>query len=307
MPTSSPPRVSICMPVYNGEGFVAQSLDSILAQTFGDYELHISDNASTDATADICRGYAARDARIRYQRNDVNLGPNRNFNLLVQRARGAYFKLANADDLCAPDLLAQCVTVLDREPDVILCYARTRLIDAEGNWLGDYDDNLELRSPSAVTRFINTVANKSGLVNVLQGLIRSDELRNTGLLACHPGADKILLAELALRGQFHEIPDRLFFRRLHAAASSALKTPEEQQYFVDPAAKAVRPLRLWREHMGYATAMLRTSLSLHDRMLFTYWILRIAIWDRRELRRELFNLARSSMRGPRVSGLPTRR
>jgi glycosyltransferase involved in cell wall biosynthesis len=287
------------MPVFNGEAFIRQALDSMLAQTFTDYELLISDNASTDATGEICRSYAACDARVRYERNDTNVGPHRNFNLLVRRARGEYFKLANADDFCAPDLLQRCVAVLDREPEVVLCYARTRLVDASGATLRDHDDNLELRSPSAVTRFLQAVQ-QIGLVNVLQGLIRLDQLRKTGLLAPRPGTDNILVAELALRGQFYEIPERLFFRRMHVAALSALKTPEEQLAFVDPAAKAVRPLLTLKEHMGYAAAMLRTPLSLRDRALLSYWILRLALWNRKELRRELFNLARFSTRGPRV-------
>ncbi len=299
MSTSTLPRVSVCMPVYNGEAFVAQALDSMLAQTFGDYELLISDNASTDATAEICRGYAARDARIRYQRNDVNVGPNRNFNLLVQRARGRYFKLANADDLCAPDLLRQCVAVLDCKPDVILCYARTRLIDAEGNSLGDYDDDLDLRSPSPVTRFL-TAHGVIRMVNVLQGVIRRDELSKTGLLAPRPDSDVLLLVELALRGQFYELPERWFFRRMHAAAASALKTPEERQAFVDPQAGSAGLLRTWREHLGYVSVVLRAPLSLRDRAALLYRILRFALGDRGTLHRELLQVVRASMRGSRT-------
>jgi glycosyltransferase involved in cell wall biosynthesis len=287
------------MPVFNGEVFVAQSLDSILAQTFTDYELLISDNASTDSTPEICRSYAARDSRIRYLRNDVNIGPNRNFNLLVQRARGTYFKLANADDLCAPEFLARCVEVLDREPEVVLCYERTRLIDAEGRVLGDYDDNLDLRSASAVKRFLGAVQ-QVRMVNVLQGVVRLDELRKTGLLAPRPDSDVLLVVELALRGQFHELPDRLFFRRLHPAAASAIKSPEERGAFVDPLARSTRPLRTWRKHLGYAAVILRTPLSLGDRATLLYLTLRFAVWDRSALHSELLNLVRSSMRGSRT-------
>jgi glycosyltransferase involved in cell wall biosynthesis len=287
------------MPVYNGEAYVAQSLDSMLAQTFGDFELLISDNASTDATTEICRGYAARDARICYQRNDVNVGPNRNFNLLVQKARGKYFKLANADDLCAPGLLAQGVAVLDREPDVILCYARTRLIDAEGNSLGDYDDNLDLRSSSAVTRFLGALG-AVRMVNVLQGVIRREELSKTGLLAPRPDSDVLLLVELALRGQFYELPERWFFRRMHAAAASALKTPEERHAFVDPQSGSAGLMRTWKEHLGYASVVLRTPLSLRDRAALLYRILRFALGHRGMLRRELLQVMRVSMRGSRT-------
>jgi glycosyltransferase involved in cell wall biosynthesis len=287
------------MPVFNGEAFVAQSLESILGQTFTDYELLISDNASTDSTPEICRGYAASDSRIRYLRNDVNIGPNRNFNLLVHEARGRYFKLANADDLCAPDFLARCVEVLDREPEVILCYARTRLIDAEGLVLGDYDDNLNLRSPSAVKRFLGAVQ-QVRLINVLQGVIRHDELSKTRLLAPRPDSDVLLLLELALRGQFHELPDRLFLRRLHPAAASAIKTPEERAAFVDPLAKPIRPLRAWREHLGYAAVILRAPLSLGERAALLCRTLRFALSNRGALRSELVYLVRSSVRGSRT-------
>jgi len=287
------------MPVYNGEAFIAQSLDSILAQTFGDYELLISDNASSDATAEICRGYAARDPRIDYQRNDVNIGPNRNFNLLVQRARGEYFKLANADDLCAPELLERCAAVLDHEREVVLCYARTRLIDAEGNSLGDYDDNLDLRSPSAVTRFLGALG-AVRMVNVLQGVIRLEQLKKTGLLALRPDSDVLLLVELALRGQFSELPERWFFRRMHSTAASALKTFEERQVFTDPQAGSTRGLRTWREYLGYASAVLRTPLSFGDRATLLYRILRFALGARGTLHRELLQVVRASLRGSRT-------
>jgi hypothetical protein len=92
----------------------------------------------------------------------------------------------------------------------------------------------------------------------------------------------------------------LFFRRLHPAAASALKTPEEQHSFMDPAAKVVRQLQAWKEHRGYLTAMLRTPLLCTSVPCSPTWIFRIAMCDRKELRRELFNLARSSMKGRRA-------
>src|SRR5438128_3187989 len=110
------PSVSLGLPVFNGEAFLVQVLESILAQTYGDFELIISDNASTDATPDICRVYAARDPRIRYVRNATNVGAARNFNRVFQLSTGEYYKLANADDVCAPTLVERCVAVLDTHP-----------------------------------------------------------------------------------------------------------------------------------------------------------------------------------------------
>src|SRR2546428_8185883 len=123
------PRVSIGLGVYNGQVFLNQTLDSILAQTFDDFELIISDNASTDGTEEICREYAARDGRIRYSRNATNIGSNGNFKRVFQLATGEYFRWSAADDLFAPTSLQECVNVLDDHPKVVLCYPRTILID----------------------------------------------------------------------------------------------------------------------------------------------------------------------------------
>ena len=92
------PKVTIGLPVYNGEQFLAQSIETLLGQTFTDFELVISDNASTDRTEEICRKFAEADARILYSRNDRNVGGMNNANLTVDRARGEYYRLAAHDD-----------------------------------------------------------------------------------------------------------------------------------------------------------------------------------------------------------------
>ena len=303
------PRVSVCVPVYDGEAFVREALDSILAQTFHDYEVIISDNASTDATPEICMEYAARDPRIRYSRNETNIGANPNFNRLVGMAQAPYFKLANADDLCHPDLLARCVSVLDQRSDVVLSYGRTRLIDAAGASLGDYDDRLDLPWPSAPARF-RAAIERMALVNVLQGVIRTDVLRKTALLASHPGADIVLVAELALHGKFNATSEQLFFRRMHGSAASSLKEWNERQAFVDPAVGS-RYAALWksRMHLGYLSTLLRAPLTLHDRLTLIWWVSRSAIRSRDDIGRELLQLARSSLRraiSPEQRGLSSR-
>ena len=118
--------------VYNGEQYLAETIDSLLAQTFEDFELVISDNASTDATAEICRSYAERDSRIRYIRQAENIGAMGNFNFLFSQARGRYFKWAAADDLVAPTFLTRCIEFLDTQPDYVLCHTRTVTIGANG-------------------------------------------------------------------------------------------------------------------------------------------------------------------------------
>lgn len=124
-------RVSIGMPVYNGENFIEAALRSILAQTCREFELVVSDNASTDRTEDICRAYASLYPRIRYYRGDHNIGPARNANRTFLLSSGPYFKLAAHDDVLAPDFIEKCAGVLDRDPGVVLAYPLTMWIDEQ--------------------------------------------------------------------------------------------------------------------------------------------------------------------------------
>src|SRR5262245_38883261 len=116
----SRPRVSIGLPVYNGERYLAETLNSMLAQTFEDFELIICDNASTDQTEQICRFYAGKDTRICYVRNATNLGAAKNYRRTFELSSGDYFRWANCDDLFAPESLACCVEILDWKPSVVL-------------------------------------------------------------------------------------------------------------------------------------------------------------------------------------------
>ena len=121
---AKPPRVSIGLPVYNGERWLAEALDSLLAQTYSDFELIISDNGSTDDTQAICEEYAARDRRIRYIRQEINRGLAWNWNCVFEESAGDYFKWAACDDLYHPTFLERCVQILDQYPDVAWCHTR---------------------------------------------------------------------------------------------------------------------------------------------------------------------------------------
>src|ERR1043165_2318071 len=122
------PRVSVGMPVYNGERFLRQAVESILGQTFRDFELIISDNGSTDATQQLCEEFAAADSRVRYIRHDKNRGAIFNWAHVVDAARAPYFKWASANDISAPRLLELCVQCLDTQPAVVVAYGPTENI-----------------------------------------------------------------------------------------------------------------------------------------------------------------------------------
>ena len=286
-----PPLVSIGLPVFNGERYLRQTLDSIASQTFSDFELIISDNASADATEGICREYASRDSRIRYHRNEENLGASWNYKRVFELSRGKYFRWSPADDLFAPESLRHCVAVLDAYPEVVLCYPQTILIDSKGLAIRPYKDNLDVRDSCPVARF-RKVFDRIGLVNVLYGLIRLDSLKQTGLLGSYPGADIVLVLELTLYGQFHEIPKPLFFRRMHEHASSSIKTVAGVQEFFDPKSKGHLFMRSWTHQSQHLASILRAPLSPASKAQLTAFLLRWTLSIRRTLMKELIDAMR---------------
>ncbi len=220
---SKQPKLSIGLPVYNGEKFIKAALDSLLAQTFADFELIISDNASTDQTEAICRGYAAQDQRIRYYRNEINLGCARNFNRVFDLSVGEYFKWAAYDDLHAPDFLIKCVEVLDHNPKVILCHSHVRFIDENGDFLDNYNIHLKTDSPQPHERFHQLLSKH--LCYQLYGVIRASALRKVPPMGSYGTADGILLLRIGLLGEFYEIPEYLFFARSHSGQSLSMYFP----------------------------------------------------------------------------------
>ena len=258
-PEARCPRISVGLPVYNGDNYLSGTIDSILAQTFTDFELTISDNASTDGTEEICRYYAARDHRIRYVRSPTNLGAAKNYNRVFELSRGEYFKLNGHDDPLSPRFLQCCVEVLDRDPEVVLCFARNRAIDEHGNEhrLGPLTARTfmlkpQLGSPHACIRFYHTVVADHPQGAVF-GLIRHEVLAQTALIGSYRSSDLPLLGELALRGRFHQIPETLQDRRFHPHQGRYVyNTRQLREEWFDPARshKRTHPhLRLLKEHV----------------------------------------------------------
>jgi hypothetical protein len=241
-PQGAAPVVSLGMPVFDGERYMAETIDSILKQDVDGLELIVSDNASTDATEEIARSYAARDPRVRYVRNERNLGAARNYNQLVDLAKGRYFKWAGYDDLLQPGYVRRCVEVLDAELEVVLAYPRTDIIDGAGRFIRHHDDNLHLRSPDPVAR-VRGFAASFTLCNPCFGIIRRDVLMRTSLVQPFVSSDIPLLVELALLGQWHEVPERLFLRRIHGTSSrqGRLTMPQVARWFEPSRSRPLAP------------------------------------------------------------------
>jgi len=257
------PLVSIGIPVYNGEKYITETINAVLAQTYEYFELIISDNNSTDRTQDICRKYADQDSRIHYFHNNNNVGAIRNFNRVFELSKGKYFKWWAYDDLCAPEYIERCIRILEEFPSVIVCHPKTSIIDEKGNYLGDYDDLLDFRSKIPHKRFRNYLFRRAAMWNAIYGLIRVSELKKTPLYGQYLNPDMVLLGEFILRGEIHQIPERLFFRRNHPQQSwRAHRSTREMLSWINGGKNKIFYLPTsWKHFFEYLKAILRVGHS----------------------------------------------
>ena len=213
------PRVSFAVPVYNEERSIRRCLDSILGQSFADFEVVVCDNASTDRTREILADYAARDRRMRVFRNDVNIGLIRNFNRAFDLTQGALFRWVGGDDWLEPEYTARCVAALDADPGAIVATSGFALHDADGTCRSEEFVGERLESESSVRRFarmlwfLHAGATK---YEPLYSLMRREALARTGRIRPIPYNDYVLVSELSLAGRFVHVPSLLFHRTLRA-------------------------------------------------------------------------------------------
>lgn len=273
------PRVSIGLPVYNGAEFIGTAIDSLLRQTFRDFELIISDNHSEDETDDICRGYAARDPRVSYERQPMNRGAAWNFNRVFERARGEYFKWAAHDDLYDETFLSKCVEILEKNPQVVWCHCRSDHIDSLGHPLrgpgrgevsysAHFSENAISSTREATEpakRFQAVLLGPNGTLDVF-GLVRREVCAATMRFLPYYGAEKVLVGEFALRGRYQEIPETLFHFRVHADASGCLGSAREQIRFINPKARTWLTFPRLQLLAGHIRAVWRARLSWKQRL-----------------------------------------
>lgn len=262
------PRLTIGLPVYNGEKYLAESLDALLGQSYADFELIISNNASTDGTADICRQYGKQDSRIRYVRQLSNIGCAPNHNFVVGQARGELFKWASDDDLYARTMLARCVEALDEYPHVVLANSWTAMIDNSGTVTKAVEYSAATSSARTPERFRSMMFD--GWFDDIGGVIRTAVLRRTPLHGSYHLADRALTTEIGLHGPFYQIPDWLYFRRDHPdRAERACPGVRTWCANLDPrrANRLRHPtVRLYSEYIwAYVAAIRRAPLSSAER------------------------------------------
>ena len=284
------PLVSIGMPVYNGERFLENALNSILSQSFKDFELIISDNGSTDRTEAICRHYAEADPRIRYFRSQQNLGAGWNFDRVAELARGKYFKWACHDDLCGLEFLQRCLDILEQDPGIVLAYPKTLIVDEHGAEIEKHEDGFHLMSRQPVERFKNylRLVRNGNECHPFHGLMRRDVLSQLLPLGSYPSSDLILLGKLTLYGRFYEVPSYLFWKRDHPGTSVRAHRPfRERIAWYDPSKKGKLHLTRWKWLREYLRAIRTSPLSRRERagcnFQMMYWLRWNAVWLAKDL------------------------
>jgi glycosyltransferase involved in cell wall biosynthesis len=254
--------VSIGMPVFNGELFVEEALESLLSQSFRNFEVIISDNASSDRTEEICRAYANADARIRFYRNKDNMGAAKNYNRVFELSRGKFFKWQAVDDKCQPEFLSRCLEVLQERPEVVLAYTKTFVTDLEDNIIEMEDVPLRFDAEDVIERF-SCALNSIPYTDIsIFGLIRRDVLAKTRLIGRYLASDRCLIAELTLHGPFFRLDEPLFCRRKHVGN---VGTSREDLSFYDPKLKGRVVFPAWRVLREQLATIARSPVSAHSK------------------------------------------
>jgi glycosyltransferase involved in cell wall biosynthesis len=305
------------MPVFNGERYLREAIDSILRQTYEDFELIISDNASNDHTQQICQEYVAKDCRISYHRNQINLGGPSNYNRVFELSSGEYFKWAAYDDVLASEYLRKCVSVLDEDPSIVGCHCKTGRIDQDGKFLGYYNKGLlkRINSPEPHKRFRDLI----GLyytTTPFHGVYRASIFAQSQLHGSYVGADRNLVAELSLMGRIYEIPECLFFWREHPDSYTSIFYGANRVFTLDRLrAEATwwskgnaTYFPHWKNCIEYFRSVNRIPLKLPERLLCYVQIME---WFMEEGRRFmakdiiLFLLQHSSLASKMMQDVPS--
>ena len=273
------------MPVYNGEPYIGAALSSLLAQSFGDFELIVSDNASTDGTAEVCRAFATRDVRVKYSRSAENKGSAWNFNRVFELSTAPYFMWAAHDDLWDRCYVQRCVELLEAVPDAVLCSTRAAAIGSDGQWLKDLRMGPDLASDSPAERFRRFLVGSTAFHSFF-GLMRTEAVRKTSLLRSCDGADELLLANLTLLGKSCEVPECLFYNRETSSRASRAYDAADLAVWYSPANRGKSPSAHLSRLLGLVDSVRRTPMPARDRLRCYWMVLRWLNWNRNRIARE---------------------
>lgn len=201
------PMVSIGMPVFNGEKYIREAIDSLLAQTFTDFELIISDNASSDTTQSICEEYLRKDSRIRYIRQDENRGPLANFLFVHSEAVGKYFMWAAHDDRWQEDYIDKLVVILEKEPECSLAFSYYIVRNLESGY-EELIKTVGADTSSSFKNYFSTIRHMCP--SMIYGIYRKDCMDMRQLDRPFDFADVHFVSELASRTKIKVVKEYLY-------------------------------------------------------------------------------------------------
>lgn len=259
------PLISIGMPIYNEARFLAESLESLLGQSYPNLELVISDNASTDESAQICADVAGRHDNVHFHRLDENLGAVANFRKVLDQARGDYFMWAAGHDVWSRDYIQRCYEAMQRRPESVLAFGSTDWIDSDGNPHDRQSGWIDTRGMHPVARYM---AVYWGNMNPILGLIRTSALRECRFVET-TGMDLVILTQLALLGDFVHADNTSWSRREfreEAAYADKLKRYQSENYGLDQS-RLGRLFPLARLPVELLRVVISSRITLPQKML----------------------------------------
>lgn len=280
------PRVTVGVPVYNGARTISEALHALLNQTYRDTEFLVSDNASTDATADIVREIAHADPRVRLVVQPCNMGANGNYSYVAKHARGEFLKWSSASDWCAPTFIERCVETLDANPDAVVAVPRTRFFEGSRDNATDSKGDIAILGDRPSVRLMDWYE-RTTWNNALNGLIRLDALRKTALVPPYMGSDTVLMGHLALLGRIVLVDEPLFYRRMDVDTTIMRQDLGARVRHHYPNAGARSLLQVWKRQAGWFHAAAAAPMPLGERLRVFLYLTRRSYWDKAKLGHDL--------------------
>jgi glycosyltransferase involved in cell wall biosynthesis len=268
------PTVSICLPVYNGENYLVEAVESMLAQTFTGFELVITDNASTDRTEEICRKFVEADPRVRYHRNERNVGGARNQAVAVDLSRGRYVRLSAHDDKMAPTHLEECLAALDAHPEVVIAFTSTVVLDEDSNMVAEYHSTRGTgATPSQ--RFRELIFRDHNC-DAIYGVMRGDVLRSVRPMENFIDGDKVFLCRMSFHGPFLSLERPLFYKRFHP--KNWVGNWRDRMAWYNPDHKGKPSFPNWLELASFTNAVVTAPIPVRERLrcgaTTVHWVVR---------------------------------
>ena len=230
-------KITIGIPVYNGEKFVSEKISSIINQDFNDFELIISDNGSTDSTKEICEKFTSLDKRIRFFSHKKNMGPNWNFNFILEKAKGKYFMWTSVDDEILSGFIVKNISILETRNDVICSISQVKPYGEKTDYLIGKNEvklfekikkNL-IRSFTPMKNFstsgvyekkIRTYLKLRGHQQVFYGIFRTNQIREFFVSEFVTGFDLATMLNALKFGDFFVLDEVLNYRYDGGTSSS---------------------------------------------------------------------------------------